>query len=126
MRSKTYRAKTMKEALTRVRRDLGGDAVILSAREVRRHRLLGLGSRALVEVTATDTMPSDLAVASRPAPGAQSAGTSWAVMGTHALATSEALHTRFGEELGRLHKMVETLSLHGHIDHLLPDVPTAL
>ncbi len=34
MQSKTYRAKTMKEALTRVRRDLGGDAVILTAREV--------------------------------------------------------------------------------------------
>ena len=32
MRSKTYRASTMKEAMTRVRRDLGGDAVILSAR----------------------------------------------------------------------------------------------
>ncbi len=30
MRPKTYRAKSMKEALTRVRRDLGGDAVILS------------------------------------------------------------------------------------------------
>ena len=55
MRSKTYRAKTMKEALTRVRRDLGGDAVILSAREVRRRRLFGLGAAALVEVTATDT-----------------------------------------------------------------------
>ena len=59
MRSKTYRAKTMKEALTRVRRDLGGDAVILSAREVRRRRLFGLGPRALVEVMATDTMPSE-------------------------------------------------------------------
>ena len=33
MRAKTYRASTMKEALTRVRRDLGGGAVILSARE---------------------------------------------------------------------------------------------
>ena len=30
MQSKTYRAKTMKDALTRVRRDLGGDALILS------------------------------------------------------------------------------------------------
>ena len=30
MRSRTYRARTMKEALTRVRRDLGGDAVILA------------------------------------------------------------------------------------------------
>ncbi len=126
MRSKTYRAKTMKEALTRVRRDLGGDAVILSAREVRRHRLLGLGPRALVEVTATDTMPSDLAVASRPASVVDPAGTVRTVPGSQALATSAALHARFGEELGRLHKMVETLSRHGHVDHLLPDVPSAL
>ena len=47
MRSKTYRASTMKEAMTRVRRDLGGDAVILSAREVRRRRLFGLGPRSV-------------------------------------------------------------------------------
>jgi len=127
MRSKTYRAKTMKEALTRVRRDLGGDAVILSAREVRRRRLLGLGPRALVEVTATDTMPSEVAVTSRPGPEAEPAGAaSRAVPAVPVLATSATLHARFGEELGRLHTMVETLSRHGHIDHLLPDLPGAL
>ena len=43
MGERTYRAKTMKEALARVRRDLGGDAVILASREVRRRRLFGLG-----------------------------------------------------------------------------------
>ena len=74
MRSRTYRAKTMKEALTRVRRDLGGDAVILAAREVRRRRLLGLGVRALVEVTATDHMPPDVAVT-----GTDSSGSGLAV-----------------------------------------------
>jgi flagellar biosynthesis protein FlhF len=115
MRSKTYRAKTMKEALTRVRRDLGGDAVILSAREVRRRRLLGLGPRALVEVIATDTMPTEREVANQPGPGPD--------LSTAASATLQA---RVGEQLGRLHAMVETLSRHGHIDHLLPDVPSAL
>ncbi len=60
MPSKTYRANTMKDALTRVRRDLGGDALILSAREVRRRRLFGLGPKAVVEVVATDTLPSEL------------------------------------------------------------------
>jgi len=127
MRSKTYRAKTMKEALTRVRRDLGGDAVILSAREVRRRRLLGLGPRAVVEITATDTMPADVTVASRPGPEVEpaSAATRTAAV-VPVLATSATLHARFGEELGRLHTMVETLSRHGHIDHLLPDLPGAL
>ncbi len=52
MRTKTYRAGTMREALALVRRDLGGDAVILRTREVRRRRLFGLGTRELVEVTA--------------------------------------------------------------------------
>ena len=115
MRSKTYRAKTMKEALTRVRRDLGGDALILSAREVRRRRLFGLGPRALVEVIATDTPPSELELTPRPGPVDQIAG-----------AGSAALQARVGEQLGRLHAMVETLSRNGHIDHLLPELPSAL
>jgi flagellar biosynthesis protein FlhF len=115
MQSKTYRAKTMKDALTRVRRDLGGDAVILSAREVRRRRLFGLGPRALVEVVATDTMPSE-----RDFTGRQGSA---AVMGSPASANVSA---QVGEQLGRLHAMVETLSRHGHVEHLLPDLPRSL
>jgi flagellar biosynthesis protein FlhF len=115
VRSKTYRAKTMKEALTRVRRDLGGDAVILSAREVRRRRLLGLGRAALVEVVATDTMPGEQEVTSQPKRGRETGS-----------ASSANLQARVGEELGRLHAMVETLSRHGHLDHLVPDLPSAL
>jgi flagellar biosynthesis protein FlhF len=114
MRSKTYRAKTMKEALTRVRRDLGGDAIIISAREVRRRRLLGLGHRALVEVIATDTMPAEPQAAS---PLRQPEPTTVA---------STNLQARVGEQLGRLHAMVEQLSRHGHIDHLLLEIPSAL
>jgi flagellar biosynthesis protein FlhF len=41
-------------------------------------------------------------------------------------ATATALEARFGEELTRLHTMVETLSRHGRIDHLVPDLPAAL
>src|SRR5277367_5372869 len=108
MQSKTYRAKTMKDALTRVRRDLGGDALILSSREVRRRRLFGLGPRALVEVIATDTMPSELEVTNRPGP-----------LDQFTSARSTTLQARVGEQLGRLHAMVETLSKSGHIDHLL-------
>ncbi len=115
MRSKTYRAKTMKEALTRVRRDLGGDALILSAREVRRRRLFGLGPRALVEVIATDTIPREAEVTTRPGPVDQIASVS-----------SATLQARVGEQLGRLHAMVEALSKNGHIDHLLPELPSAL
>jgi flagellar biosynthesis protein FlhF len=127
MRSKTYRAKTMKEALTRVRRDMGGDAVILSAREVLRRRLFGMGPRAVVEVTATDTMPGEVTVASRQGPGAEATSTQApGAPAARAVATPAVLSARFGEDLGRLHSMVETLSRHGHIDHLLPDLPSAL
>src|SRR5947207_6653311 len=102
MQSKTYRAKTMKEALTRVRRDLGGDAVILAARQVRRRRLFGLGVRALVEVTATDRMPSEVAVThTAPASVARPDGAAPAQAGP--AAPSPALQARFGEQLSRLH-----------------------
>src|SRR5271170_4007041 len=114
MQSRTYRARTMKEALTRVRRDLGGDAVILAAREVRRRRLFGLGARSVVEVTATDRMPSEVAIGGqpRPIPGLSIRGVSTPA------GPSPALQARFGEQLSRLHTMVETLSRHGRIDHL--------
>ena len=109
MRSKTYRARTMKEALSRVRRDLGGDAVILASREVRSRRLLGLGSRAVVEVTASDTMPpADVTI------GAPSKAEPIGKIHTQETpvpaAKSPALEARFGEELSRLHAMVEDLS----------------
>ncbi len=126
MGSKTYRARTMKEAMTRVRRDLGGDAVILSSREIRRRRLFGLGAHALVEVTATDRMPSEVAVATPGigtilgSPGSTSAGM------TPPSSLSPALQARFGDQLSRLHTMVETLSRQGRIDHLLPELPGEL
>jgi flagellar biosynthesis protein FlhF len=115
----------MKEALSRVRRDLGGDAVILASREVRSRRLLGLGSRAVVEVTASDTMPpADVTI------GAPSKAEPIGKIHTQETpvpaAKSPALEARFGEELSRLHAMVETLSRHGRIDHLVPDLATAL
>lgn len=115
MPSKTYRAKTMKEALTRVRRDLGGDALILSAREVRRRRLFGLGPRLEVEVVATDVLPAEHGLSARPSPKEATAS-----------GASASLQARVGEELGRLHAMVENLSRSGHIDHLLPELPGAL
>jgi flagellar biosynthesis protein FlhF len=112
--SKTYRAGTLKEALAQVRRDLGGGAVILGTREVRRRRMFGLGSRELVEVTASDGQATAAAPEpARPAP-------------VVIPAASEALQSRFGEQLSRLHAMVEDLSKHGRLDHLLPDLPGEL
>jgi flagellar biosynthesis protein FlhF len=122
----------MKEALARVRRDLGGDAVILSAREVGRRRLLGLGGRALVEVTASDTMPGESSISAQLRyqstaeggcpPGMIARGVST----VPAVGMSSSSPARFGEELGRLRSMVESLNRQGHIEHLLCDVPSEL
>src|SRR3954447_8372383 len=79
MSSRTYRAGTMKEALAQVRRDLGGGAVILGTREVRRRRLFGLGTRELIEVTASGGAAATVTV---PASKATAPG---------------ALHAQFGE-----------------------------
>jgi flagellar biosynthesis protein FlhF len=131
MNSKTYRAGTMKEALAQVRRDLGGDAIILATREVRRRRLFGLGMRELIEVTvskdATGTPPGD-APAWEPAPAPAPAPASASVLSVPmpSRPATPVLHGQFGEQLSRLHTMVEDLSRQGRIDHLLPDLPGAL
>jgi len=120
MGERTYRARTMKAALARVRRDLGGDAVILASREVHRRRLFGLGARDLIEVTASATMPAEpLAASSR----RDAHSRSWEALPRSLSAGSQA---RFGEQLSRLHAMVETLSRQGRIDHLLLDLPSEL
>ncbi len=120
MAEKIYRAKTMKEALARVRRDLGGDAIILASREVRRRRLLGIGPRELIEVTASATMPSGsttfLNEPTDPRAARELAGST----------LSAAAQAQFGAQLSQLHAMVETLSRQGRIDHLLPDLPGEL
>jgi len=53
MTIQTFRAKSMKEALVRVRDEMGADAVILNTREVRGGGFLGFARRAQVEVTAS-------------------------------------------------------------------------
>jgi flagellar biosynthesis protein FlhF len=61
MKVKTYRAATLREALDKVKRDLGADAFILGQREIRPSNLLGLVQKARVEVTAAvdpSSMPS--------------------------------------------------------------------
>jgi flagellar biosynthesis protein FlhF len=120
MGEKIYRARTMKEALARVRRDLGGDAIILASREVRRRRLFGLGTRELIEVTAASTLPAD------GFPSSPGFGGDRGSRGASNTSLSAASQAKFGEQLSRLHAMVETLSRQGRVDHLLPEVPGEL
>ena len=112
MGTKTYTGGSMREALARVRRDLGGSAVILGTREVRRRRLFGLGSRDLIEVTAAGP-ETDFATLRPSTPTADPEA-------------ARAVREHVGEGLGRLHAMVSELNRAGRIEHLLPDFPSDL
>ncbi len=54
MNLKKYEGATMKEALDKVKTDLGRDAVILHTKSSRRGGFLGIGGREIVEITASD------------------------------------------------------------------------
>lgn len=54
---KVYRARTMTDALAEVKKDLGAEAVILHTRSYKSPGILGLGSRNMVEITATNDQP---------------------------------------------------------------------
>lgn len=56
MRLKTFRGTTMAETLGQVKRQFGPNAVILNTRTVAKGGLLGMPSRALVEITAARAM----------------------------------------------------------------------
>lgn len=130
MGTRTYRAGTMREALAQVRRDLGGGAVILHTREVRRRRLFGLGTRELVEVTASDGPEPPVRV-SMPAPTVPNGplgrpAASAATVAPQGLSPLPGAQGGLDERLGRLHAMVEALSRSGRVDHLAPDLPGEL
>jgi flagellar biosynthesis protein FlhF len=54
MNLKKYEGATMKEALEKVKTDLGRNAVILHTKSFKRGGFLGLGGREIVEITASD------------------------------------------------------------------------
>lgn len=58
MNLKTYRADTMAKALAEVKKDLGSDAVILHTRSYKVGGVMGVGAKAMVEITAADTPPA--------------------------------------------------------------------
>jgi len=53
MRLKTFRASTMADALSQVKKDLGKDAVILHTRSYKAGAIFGFGGRPTVEITAS-------------------------------------------------------------------------
>lgn len=53
MELKTFQARSMSEALARVKAELGREAMILHTRTIKRGGLFGLGARNIIEITAT-------------------------------------------------------------------------
>lgn len=75
MKLKTYRARTMAEALAAVKKDFGRGAVILHTRMTRSGGFLGFGRRSFVELTASDEAPARGLTASGISPAAVSSRT---------------------------------------------------
>ncbi|MGD9791522.1 MAG: flagellar biosynthesis protein FlhF [Phycisphaerales bacterium] len=61
MNLKTYRARSMADALAEVKKDLGKDAVILHTRTYKVGSVMGLGGKTVVEITASDQASARLA-----------------------------------------------------------------
>ncbi len=53
MELKTYQARSMSDALAKVKSELGRDAVILHTRTIKRGGFLGIGAQSMVEISAT-------------------------------------------------------------------------
>jgi flagellar biosynthesis protein FlhF len=118
MGEKTYQGRTMKEALAKVRKDLGGDAIILASREVRRRRIFGLAPRPLIEVRASATMPARPSVAASPFPIRSGTETSAPLPAdSHALA---------GDQMSRVEAVPPTLGKAASISHTLAELPAEL
>jgi len=73
MELKTYQARSMSDALAKVKSDMGGSAVILHTRTVKRGGLFGIGARPFVEITATNDPRVAEARAALAAPAGSSA-----------------------------------------------------
>lgn len=58
MKTKKYRATTMREALEQVKQELGEEALVIDSRRVRAGGLLGFGSQEMVEVRVATDSPS--------------------------------------------------------------------
>ena len=53
MTIKTFRAKSVSDALAQIKRELGPDAVILHTRNYKAGGVLGVGASSITEITAT-------------------------------------------------------------------------
>src|SRR5437764_1644713 len=93
MQLRTFSASTMAEALVQVKREMGGDAVILHTRTYSRRRWLGLRRVEVVEITAGNglNVSRGSRARQRPSPAAQQAASRAMVSRITGVGTLEAL-----------------------------------
>ncbi|MDX2114392.1 MAG: flagellar biosynthesis protein FlhF [Planctomycetota bacterium] len=70
MTIKTYRGRSIADALAQLKKELGSSAVILNTRMYKTGGVLGFGARTIHEITATDHAPAAAPRPARPAPAA--------------------------------------------------------
>ena len=127
MKIRTFTAGTMKEALVKVRRELGPRAVILHTRACRQGGFLGWGGRQVVEVTATikrNAIPTRDRAATSEVAGALLARTRVQTPRPRP-AGDPSSDTQITTELGAIKAMVEDLVRAEH-KSALPDIPEEL
>jgi len=138
MEIRTYRASSMQEAMEIIRRELGPDAAILHAREVRRTRFFGLlpGIRQ-IEVTASCgvNVPSRLKPAKANASfDGEGTGVTQAIateppVPAHRAAPTDAFSSRWSREiagkLNDLHGMLQELCQRSRLGHMA-ELPESL
>jgi len=114
MKTRVYRAETLKDALARIRRDLGGSALILGTKESSRRGFLSGAERPVIEVTAAVGVDPK-----RPNGPSVRLPSRWRLGGG-------SDQRGLDERLDRLRRAAEGLSEAGCFEHLVWDVPTAL
>jgi flagellar biosynthesis protein FlhF len=102
METKTYRARSMQEALELIRRDLGPDAAVLHAREVRCGLLRWFGRDRQIEVTASATVnvPSRFPAGARRVPHPVAAATEPPSISPRRVNPSSRIRPELAEKVG--------------------------
>jgi len=130
MKLRTYRSRSIADALLKVKRDLGPDAVILHTRTVQQGGLLGFGARRMVEITATKQANALHCAARkgtiRPDSGARGSHREDAAVGQSVLApASNTAVEQLRREMGVVRSLVQELISESRRAHL-PSVPQDL
>lgn len=130
MNLRTYRARSIADALLLVKRDLGREAVILHTRTFRQGGLLGFGGRRMVEITAGRQAnplhpPGRAGIIGRGSEDGQLQAEGAAVVQRASAGATEGAVAELRRDLGAIHSLVQELLSESRQVHL-PAIPPDL